>query len=151
MKEEGRELRLGPRVELEGALGDDAEGALVAEEQVLEPVAGKRLADYVEDLVTELVAHVLDLAEEGGQDVALGSTSTSIFLASGLNPSVSGAPISFTATVSPVPPSAGVPTGTLTFKDGVTSFGSGPLSGGLYFYTLTNYSDIMKSGKLLLN
>ena len=56
--EEGRELDLRPRDELERRLGHDPERALVAHEQVLELVAGRGLAD----LPTAAVADLDDLA-----------------------------------------------------------------------------------------
>src|SRR5213594_123262 len=39
------------------------------------------------------------------------------------NPSVIGQTVTLTATVSPVPPAVGIPTGTVTFNDGTTSLG----------------------------
>ena len=58
--------------------------------------------------------------------------STSTTLASSLNPSAYGQPVTFTATVS-VP--GGTPTGTVTFKDGSTTLGTGTLSGNTATYT----------------
>jgi hypothetical protein len=46
------------------------------------------------------------------------------------NPSTSGQSVTFTATVTPTAPAAGVPGGTVTFKDGPTTLGAGTLSGG---------------------
>ena len=51
-------------------------------------------------------------------------TTTSVVSSS--NPSLLGAPLTFTATVAPLV--AGLPTGTVTFKDGATTIGSGPLN-----------------------
>jgi hypothetical protein len=51
-------------------------------------------------------------------------------LASSLNPSKSGQSVTFTATVAAVSPGSGTPTGSVTFKDGTTSLGTGTLSGG---------------------
>jgi uncharacterized repeat protein (TIGR03803 family) len=53
---------------------------------------------------------------------------TTTTLASALNPSTYGQPITFTATVSSAGP---VPTGTVTFKSGSTSLGTASLSGGV--------------------
>jgi trimeric autotransporter adhesin len=53
----------------------------------------------------------------------LASTSTTV--SSSANPSVFGQPVTFTATVSP-----SSATGTVTFKDGTTTLGTGVLSGG---------------------
>ena len=47
------------------------------------------------------------------------------------NPSVLGQTIILTATVSPVSPGIGTPTGTVTFMDGATTLGTATLSGGL--------------------
>jgi uncharacterized protein (TIGR03437 family) len=46
---------------------------------------------------------------------------TTTAVTSTANPSVFGQSVTFTATVSPVAPGAGTPTGTVTFKDGATS------------------------------
>src|SRR5207249_428553 len=56
--------------------------------------------------------------------------SSSTVLASSFNPSVFGASVTFTATVSAVSPGAGTPTGTVTFKDSATTLGTGTLTGG---------------------
>ena len=54
------------------------------------------------------------------ESFALASTTTT--LASSANPSVSGQSVTFTATVAPVPPGTGMPSGTVTFTiDGVAS------------------------------
>lgn len=52
---------------------------------------------------------------------------TSTALVSSSNPSSLGSPVTFTATISPVAPGAGTATGTVTFKDGVTTIGSAPV------------------------
>ena len=57
-------------------------------------------------------------------------TSTATALASTVNPSTYGTPVTFTATVTP---SSG-PTGSVTFKDGLTIIGTQPLSGGQASY-----------------
>ena len=46
------------------------------------------------------------------------------------NPSVFGQSVTFTATVRVTSPGAGTPTGTVTFKDGSSSIGTGVLTGG---------------------
>jgi hypothetical protein len=53
--------------------------------------------------------------------------SSSIVVASSANPSILNAPVMFTATVSPQ--FSGVPTGTVTFKDGATTIGNGAIDG----------------------
>jgi len=56
------------------------------------------------------------------QVVAKASTSTA--LASSLNPSCAGSPVTLSASVSVVAPGAGVPTGSVDFKDGSTVIGT---------------------------
>ena len=51
--------------------------------------------------------------------------STTTTLGSAPNPSVSGQTITFTATVAPVSPGAGTPTGTVNFTEGATTLASG--------------------------
>ena len=55
-------------------------------------------------------------------------TITDVF--SSKNPSVYGDTVTFTAIVTPVSPQLGTPTGTVTFKDGAATLGTGTLSGG---------------------
>lgn len=76
----------------------------------------------------------------GGDSNLNGSTSTLLTLMvkqasstavrSSPNPSVLGQSVTFTATVSPVPPGAGTPVGTVIFKDGTSVLGSADLTGG---------------------
>jgi autotransporter-associated beta strand protein len=54
--------------------------------------------------------------------------------------SVFGQPVSFSATVSPVTPGSGTPTGSVTFLDGATSLGNVELSGGTASVNLTGLS-----------
>src|SRR2546430_1756972 len=55
---------------------------------------------------------------------------TTTSLSSTPNPSVIGQAVTLTATVSPVPPAVGTPTGTVTFNDGTTSLGTAtPVNG----------------------
>ncbi len=53
---------------------------------------------------------------------------TTISLGSTSNPSTHGQTVTFTATVAPVAPGAGTPTGAVTFKDGSSVIGTGTLS-----------------------
>jgi hypothetical protein len=67
----------------------------------------------------------------GGQTVNHGATTTAVTLSSGTNPSVDGGSVSFTATVSPVSPAAGVPGGSVQFTDGGVDIGvAQPMSSG---------------------
>src|SRR5262249_20066923 len=61
---------------------------------------------------------------------AVNPASTSTSLTSSANPSVTGQTVTLSATVTPVPPGTGVPTGTVTFNDGATSLGTATLVNG---------------------
>jgi RHS repeat-associated protein len=61
------------------------------------------------------------------QTVNQASTATSV--TSSANPSVFGQVVTFTATVSAVSPGVGIPTGTVAFKDGGATIGTGALNG----------------------
>jgi large repetitive protein len=56
--------------------------------------------------------------------------STTMALSSSVNPSVSGESVTFTAVLSVTSPGSGTPTGTVAFKDGATTLGTGTLSSG---------------------
>jgi hypothetical protein len=74
-----------------------------------------------------------DTNDQGSTSTALGQTvnrdSTSTVLTSTVNPSVFGQSVTFTAAVSVVSPGTGTPTGTVTFKDGSNTLGTGTLNG----------------------
>jgi hypothetical protein len=70
------------------------------------------------------------------QQVNQGSTTTT--LSSGVNPSVFGQTITFTATVQP--PAGTTATGTVTFLDGSTSLGSATLAGNSAQLTVSSLS-----------
>ena len=55
--------------------------------------------------------------------------STTTGLSSTPNPSAANEDVTFTATIAVVAPGAGVPTGTVTFKEGATVLGTAPVSG----------------------
>ncbi|HEY5170774.1 MAG TPA: Ig-like domain repeat protein [Acidimicrobiia bacterium] len=59
----------------------------------------------------------------------VGKAATVTNIASSSSPSVFGQPVTFTASVSVTAPAAGTPTGTVVFKDGTTTLGSGTLDG----------------------
>jgi hypothetical protein len=67
------------------------------------------------------------------QQVNAAQTTTA--LVSSVNPTIVGGGVTFTATVAPVAPGAGTPTGTVTFFDGATSIGMGTLAGGVATFT----------------
>ncbi len=56
--------------------------------------------------------------------LTVGTVETSTVVASSVNPSLVGQAVTFTATISIVPPGAGTPTGTVQFKDGASNVGS---------------------------
>ena len=71
---------------------------------------------------------VVSTVPSGGGPIAFGQfiggvsqADTTTAMTSSMNPSLFGQAIAFTATVSPVPPGAGTPTGTVTFLDGTTT------------------------------
>jgi hypothetical protein len=63
------------------------------------------------------------------QVVNSAAAATTTAVSSSSNPSVFSQPVTFTATVTATPPASGVPTGTVTFKDGSTTLGTGTLNG----------------------
>jgi hypothetical protein len=67
-----------------------------------------------------------------------GATTTT--LASNHNPVDPGQSVTFTATVAVTAPAAGTRTGNVTFKDGLTTLGSGSLSGGAATYSTSALS-----------
>ena len=62
------------------------------------------------------------------QKVNKASSSTTLIFSH--NPSVFGQSVTFTATVAAVAPGGGMPTGTVTFKNGLTVLGTGTISAG---------------------
>ena len=60
---------------------------------------------------------------------------TGLSLISSANTAAEGVPVTFTATLSPVAPGSGTPTGTVTFKDGMTTLGTASLAGGKAIFT----------------
>jgi hypothetical protein len=61
--------------------------------------------------------------------------SSSVAVVSSANPAVVGQTVTFTATVSPVAPSTGTPTGSVIFKDGSTTLATVNLTGGSASYS----------------
>ena len=68
------------------------------------------------------------------------SDNTTITLTSSLNPSVHNQPVTFTATAVANAPGTATPTGTVTFKEGSRTLGSGSLSAGRASFTISNLS-----------
>lgn len=67
------------------------------------------------------------------QDVNPGDTTTSV--SSSANPVLAGQAVTFTATVAPVAPAAGYPSGSVAFSDGGSPIGQAALSGGTASFT----------------
>ncbi len=65
---------------------------------------------------------------------------TTTALVGGPSPSVYGQMVTFTATVSPVAPGGGTPTGSVEFMDGSTTLGSAALSSGVATFSTTSLS-----------
>ena len=71
----------------------------------------------------------------------MNKASTTVKVVSSANPSVSGQSVTFTATVAAKEPGSGVPTGTVTFKDGSKILGTGVLNAsGQATYTTNSLS-----------
>jgi hypothetical protein len=100
---------------------------------------GSGQATYTVTTALAAGAHSIT-AVYGGSSSYNGSTSAAVTqtvnksgsstaVASSANPSVYGQAVTFTATVSAVSPGGGTPTGTVTFKDGSVTLGTGTLNG----------------------
>src|SRR5207249_9037717 len=72
------------------------------------------------------------------QTVAKASTTSAV--ASSINPTVFGQSTTFSATVAAVAPGAGTPTGTVSFRDGATTLGTGTLASGLATFLTSSLS-----------
>ena len=67
---------------------------------------------------------------------AVAQAGTTAVLAESVTGSVYSQPVTLTATVSPVAPGAGTPTGMVTFTDGAATLGMAPLAGGVATLTV---------------
>jgi hypothetical protein len=63
---------------------------------------------------------------------AVNKTATNITFSSSLNPSIYGNQVTFSVTVSPLPPGTGTPTGQIVIYDGTVNLGTFTLQGGVY-------------------
>jgi hypothetical protein len=70
-----------------------------------------------------------------GNPQVVNKDNTTTAVTSSLNPSSIGQAVTFTATVAPVAPGTGTPSGTVTFLDGGSSIGTGTLNGGKATFT----------------
>ncbi len=66
-------------------------------------------------------------ASSGNAGLAVNPAATTVTLSSSLNPSGLGQAVTFTARVTVTAPGAGMPSGTVTFRDGAATLGSGLL------------------------
>ena len=81
------------------------------------------------------------LASSGTSQLTVNKANTSSALVSSVNPSVFGQSVTFTVTVGAVAPGTGIPTGTVTFRDGATPIGVGTLNAsGIATLTVANLS-----------
>ncbi|OWK44010.1 Ig-like domain repeat protein [Fimbriiglobus ruber] len=67
--------------------------------------------------------------------VTVSQVASTTYLSVSVNPAVAGQSVTLTATVAPGGTGSGMPTGTVTFKDGSTTLGTGTLSGGVVTFT----------------
>jgi hypothetical protein len=79
--------------------------------------------------------------DSGGISIVLNSSiATATALTSSVDPSVFGQPVTFTATVSAVPPGSGTPTGTVTFKDNGVTLATSIMTGGSATFLTSSFS-----------
>ena len=71
------------------------------------------------------------LVGQGSVNYTVNQADTTTSVTSSANSAAVGQSVTFTATVTPVAPGTGTPTGTVTFLDGGSSIGTGMLSGGV--------------------
>jgi hypothetical protein len=76
----------------------------------------------------------------GSALTTVGKANTTTVLTTTPNPSVTGQTVTLTATVSPVAPGGGIPTGTVTFFDGLAPIGTAPVVGGVATLTKSNFT-----------
>ena len=80
-------------------------------------------------------ADAVHSTSNGTASLTVNKADTTTTVTSSVNPSVFGQSVTFTATISPVAPGTGTPTGTVTFLDGGSPIGTGTLSGGIATFT----------------
>ena len=111
------------------------------------PLDGNGNASYTTSALSA-DKHFITASYSGDSNFSAGNSSliqfvhasaSSTTLASSANPSTPGQQVTFTATVTAVPPGSGTPTGQVTFEDGTTVIGQAPLnaSGIVTFSTST--------------
>jgi hypothetical protein len=113
-------------------------------------LGGGALASGVASFTTSALSagsHSITAAYDGAADFApstspalrqtVNTATTTTAIKSSVNPSAYGQAVTFTATVAS---SGGTPTGTVTFKDGTTTLGSGALASGVASFTTSALS-----------
>jgi subtilase family serine protease len=75
-------------------------------------------------LTATFVSNTFPGSTSGSATVTISRAATTLALKSSANPALTGHAVTFTATVSPVAPGVGTPTGTVTFKDGSAVLGT---------------------------
>jgi ELWxxDGT repeat protein len=78
--------------------------------------------------------------EAHGRELWMLDATTITSIATSPNPSIFGQSVTLTATVSADALGSGTPTGTVTFRDGITTLGTGILSGGTASFTTSGLS-----------
>jgi hypothetical protein len=90
------------------------------------PLTGINAGTYPTGVFASFAGDATYSPSNGTNSLTVNKASTSTSVTSNNNPSAGGEPVTFTATVTSA---GGTPTGTVTFKDGVTSLGNGNLNG----------------------
>lgn len=95
---------------------------------------------HVRELELNTSLNVLAAATlgRGLWEISLGPRASNTALTTGPSPSVFGQSITLTATVNTSITGAGVPTGSVTFREGSTTLGTAPMSGGIAMLSLTS-------------
>jgi len=111
------------------------------------PVSGNAAVNSVSNFTVG--THMLKATYSGDTNVGAGlslnvnqkvvKAKTTTALMSSANPALVGQSVTYTATIVPVAPALGSPTGTVTFKQGSTTVATVPLSGGTATFT-TSYA-----------
>ena len=114
----------------------NGDGTVSPPQQIVLAVGGGAVAaDLNKDGVPDLIAGGTVLLNEVGA-VQPGLAATTTAVTSSVNPSTTGANVTFTATVTSA--TAGTITGTVTFLDGATTIGNGTLAGGAATFTTSS-------------
>src|SRR5579859_4369763 len=121
-------------------LNGNSAGSAITDSSGIATVSGVSLTgitagSYPSGVAASFAGDTNNGASSGSNHLTVNRPSTTTGITSSANPSVFGQSVTFTATVSPVAPGAGTPTGTVTFLDGGSPVGTGTLSGGVATFT----------------